>query len=76
MTSLTSNLPSMDELTKAVTAFFTWEEFRTAMINGYIPTLRPIEGRSKACRTHNEQVQLMVKRLKDLGYRVFEGCGK
>jgi hypothetical protein len=53
----------MDNLVNTVTAFRTMSELRTAMDNGYVPTILP--------RSRRERI--LIKVLVAMNYRVFTG---
>jgi len=64
---------TLNSLTKACTAFPSWEKFEEAMSSGYIPTLvawptRSIEGQKK-----NQAVTELRIRLQAMGYNVYAG---
>lgn len=64
---------SLNDLTKAVTAFSSWDQFAQALESGYVPTLTADHtSRSKATREWNELVHELVRRLKEMGYRVHQ----
>jgi hypothetical protein len=69
--TLTDN--SLQTLTTACTAFSTWTQFAAAMDAGYVPTLRPYTGRSKAQREWNAKVVQLADKLEALGWKVYRG---
>ena len=67
----------LNQLTAKCTAFPSWEEFEAAMTrNGYVPTLRPHAGKSKAQREWNNAVVRLADEVERRGFRVFRGAGK
>lgn len=63
-----------NELVRELTAFRSWSEMLTAMVeHGYVPTLRPERSRSRAARARNELVAELADRIEGLGYRVYRG---
>lgn len=69
----TTQQHSLNHLTQAVTAFATWTELAKAMNGGYVPTLRPQPGRSKAQAVRNAMVAELADRLEALGWKVWRG---
>ena len=71
-----ANTMSLQDLTTSVTAFSTWTGFTDAMHAGYVPTLRPQAGRSKATKHHNEMTDELATRLEGMGFKVWRGTQK
>jgi len=66
----------LNSLTAKTTAFPTFAEFEKAMVGGYVPTLRPHAGKSKAQREWNNAVVRLAEEVERRGFRVFRGIGK
>lgn len=64
---------SLNHLTLAVTAFNSWNALVAAMDGGYVPTLRPYSGRSKAQKEWNEKVVALADKIEELGWKVYRG---
>lgn len=67
---------ALDRLTRDVTAFATWGEFRKAMTGGYVPTLWPRKlkrNASAASRLWEEKVAKLAAMVRAEGFRVFDG---
>ena len=68
-----------DGLTKTVTAFGSFGEFKKAMDGGYVPTLRESGTNGRPTKLNREQdrwnlaVRSLRKSVKDAGYRYFDG---
>lgn len=60
---MTETMALLDRLTETVTAFHGWNDMRTAMDDGYIPTLFG--------RTRRER--MLTRMLRAIGYRVWSG---
>jgi hypothetical protein len=71
-----ANTMSLNDLTTQVTACQTWNNFAENMHNGYVPTLRPHAGRSKATKHYNEMVEELANRLEAMGFKVWRGTEK
>jgi hypothetical protein len=69
-------LVALNGLTKVVTAFKTWEEFKAAMNGGYCPTLRvAVSNRrtSSEQRFFNDATNKLREMVRAEGFRVFDG---
>lgn len=66
----------LNSLVLKTTAFQSFEAMEQAMKAGYVPTLRPHAGKSKAQREWNNSVVLLADELVRRGFKVFRGIGK
>ncbi len=64
---------SLNHLTLAVTAFNSWNALVAAMDGGYVPTLRPYSGRSKAQKEWNSKVVQLADKIEERGWKVYRG---
>jgi hypothetical protein len=64
---------ALSEMVDQVTAFGTFAELAAAMDRGYTPTLTPHQGRGQGVRADNAVRAELVKRLRQMGYRVWTG---
>jgi hypothetical protein len=64
---------SLTGLVNQVTAFNTFAALAAAMDRGYTPTLTPHRGRSQGVRADNAVRAELVRRLRQMGYRVWTG---
>ena len=75
-TTETAKLAALNGLTKEVTAFPTWDDFRKAMEGGYVPTLRnrpTLTNASEYTRFHEQVVAKLREMVRAEGFRVFDG---
>jgi hypothetical protein len=64
--------PELDEATKRVTAFNSFEELvRACKDNDYVPTLVP-----RGPKQHANDIGRVTRALEALGYRVFKGLNQ
>jgi hypothetical protein len=67
---------ALNALTKVVTAFRTWDEFKAAMEGGYCPTLR-VEKLTRRMSQKNRFFKQCTNKLRDMvraeGFKVFDG---
>ena len=65
---------SLNDLTIAVTAFRSWNEFAEKLNNGYTPTLMENKlSTTKREQARNELVRELADRLESLGWKVWRG---
>jgi hypothetical protein len=64
---------SLTGLVNQVTAFRTFAELAERMDAGYVPTLSPHQGRGRGVRADNAVRAELVRRLRQMGYRVWTG---
>lgn len=66
------NAERLEELTKAITAFKDWADFRFSMTeHGYVPTLQKAPGQSKWAKEQTAKVIELRALLVAEGFRVF-----
>jgi hypothetical protein len=67
--------PTLQSLTKELTAFSTWFEFAEAMHAGYVPTFMLTPGKSQATLAKNDKVRDLARRVAELGFKVHKPAG-
>ncbi len=75
-TAEVAKLAALTALTREVTAFETWEEFRLSMLGGYCPTLREekvTRRSSDATRFYAQCVNKLAAMVRAEGFKVFDG---
>jgi hypothetical protein len=75
-TTETAKLAALNGLTKEVTAFPTWDDFRKAMEGGYVPTLRnrpTMTNASKYTRFREQAVTKLREMVRAEGFKVYDG---
>jgi hypothetical protein len=66
----------LDTLTATVTAFANWNEFKAAMVGGYVPTIRPVKlARRSSLNQFNyaKAVDALATMVRAEGFKVFDG---
>ena len=63
---------SLNELSLKVTGT-VWNTLAANMEGGYVPTLRPHNGRDKGTREYNKAVSELAYKLEEMGYKVWRG---
>lgn len=63
---------TINALTIELTAFPSWDAFRTAMENGYVPTLRPFPGAT----LRNLKTEKLASLLEERNFSVFRGTNR
>lgn len=76
MTTETAKLAALNGLTKLVTAFGSWDEFKAAMVGGYCPTLhieKVTRRMSASQRMFNQATNKLREMVRAEGFKVFDG---
>lgn len=64
---------TLNQLTTEITAFGSWDEFAKSMQAGYVPSLYPHAGRSRAQKLWNAKTVYLAELLEAHGFKVHRG---